>query len=236
MIDTLRKIKGKLLAPKLTVYDEYIDWLSFANAGMLDKGNLYCFDYAIKNLPSQKPIVEIGSFCGLSTNIISYFLAKYKKNNLIFSADAWIFEGSQKKVLGSSAITHAEYRQFVKESFMRNVKMFSRDYLPFTIEQVSDDFFASWKDKRKLKDVFGRDAQLGGPISFCYIDGNHEYDFAKRDFENADRSLEKGGFLFFDDSSDFSDFGCAQLMKEILKDKRYKLVIKNPNYLFQKIS
>jgi hypothetical protein len=235
MMDTLRKIKGKLLTPKLTVYDEYIDWLSFANAGMLDKGNLYCFDYAIKNLPSSNPIVEIGSFCGLSTNIISYFLTKYKKTNRIFSSDAWIFEGSQKKVLGSSAITHAEYRQFVKESFMRNVSMFSREHLPFTIEQVSDDFFQSWNEKRKLKDVFGRDVGLGGPIGFCYIDGNHEYDFAKRDFENADKFLEKGGFLFFDDSSDSSDFGCAKLMKEILKDKRYKLIIKNPNYLFQKI-
>ena len=52
----------------------------------------------------------------------------------------------------------------------------------------------------RRSDVFGRSFQLGGPISFCYIDGNHTDDLAKRDFENCDRYLEKGGFVLFDDS------------------------------------
>ena len=55
--------------------DEYVEWLCFANAGMLDRGNLYCFDYAIRNLPSSAPLIEIGSFCGLSTNLITYYKA-----------------------------------------------------------------------------------------------------------------------------------------------------------------
>ena len=76
---------------------------------------------------------------------------------------------------------------------------------------------------------------MGGEISFCYIDGNHTYDFAKRDFENLDPYLELGGLVLFDDSSDLDTFGLTRLMKEIKRNKKYELVMKNPNYLFKKI-
>jgi hypothetical protein len=85
------------------------------------------------------------------------------------------------------------------------------------------------------KCVFGREVQLGGPLSFCYIDGNHTYDFARRDFENCAEHLETGGFVLFDDSSDQSEFGVGRLMHEIKKMAGFELVIKNPNYLFKKV-
>ncbi len=217
--------------------DRFIDWLSFANAGMLEKGNVYCFEYAVKNLPSESPILEIGSFCGLSTNAINHYLSLYGKKNKFFSSDKWEFEGSdENKTLGNSSITHADYRTFVKESFMRNVKFFSRNNVPHTIEVFSDDFFKIWSEKKRVKDIFDREVELGGKFSFVYIDGNHTYEFAKRDFENADKNLEIGGFILFDDSSVYSRFGCALLMKEIVKMKQYELVMKNPNFLFRKIS
>jgi len=34
-----------------TLKDEYLSWLCFANAGMLDAGNIYAMDIAIRNLP-----------------------------------------------------------------------------------------------------------------------------------------------------------------------------------------
>ena len=61
--------------------DEFFLWLNFANAGMFDPGNIYSMDVAIKNLPSTNPVVEIGAFCGLSTNVLAYLLAKHGKNN-----------------------------------------------------------------------------------------------------------------------------------------------------------
>jgi hypothetical protein len=57
----------------IDISDDYINWLSFANSGMLHRGNLYCFDYAIEHLPTEAPIIEIGSFCGLSANVITYY-------------------------------------------------------------------------------------------------------------------------------------------------------------------
>jgi hypothetical protein len=217
--------------------DEFIDWLSFANAGMLNKGNLYCFELAISNLPSDAPILEIGSFCGLSTNAINFYLSKYKKSNKLITSDKWIFENAENgKTIKNSEIGFLEYRNFVVESFKRNVGFFSSKNLPYTIEVFSDDFFELWVKKSEVTDVFNRNIQLGGPISFAYIDGNHTYEFAKRDFENTDTFLEKGGYILFDDSSNFSPFGCAKLMKEIERNSNYELVIKNPNYLFRKIN
>lgn len=74
--------------------DEYLTWLGFANAGMLHAGNPWLIQHAVENLPSHHPIVEIGSFCGLSTNVISYFVKKARKQNPLFTCDRWIFEGS----------------------------------------------------------------------------------------------------------------------------------------------
>lgn len=76
---------------------------------------------------------------------------------------------------------------------------------------------------------------MGGSFSFCYIDGNHTYDYVRRDFENIDKYLDVGGYILFDDSADHNPFGLTKLMKEIMKKKNYKLIMKNPNYLFMKL-
>jgi hypothetical protein len=218
------------------ISDEYIKWLTFANAGMLSKGNIYSMRFAIESLPSESPVLEIGSFCGLSINVMSYLLSVQGKKNRIISCDKWLFEGAENGgKLGDNQITHHHYREFVKSTFMRNVEFFSPNNKPYTIEKTSDEFFALWEKEEVTCDVFGRDISLGGRISFCYIDGNHTYEFAKRDFDNVDKFLELGGFVLFDDSSDLDPFGLTRLMKEIKRNHDYELVMKNPNYLFKKI-
>lgn len=221
----------------IDISDEYINWLCFVNPGMLHRGNLYSFDHAICNVPGQLPIVEIGSFCGLSTNILTYFKQRHGKSNRLLTCDRWDFEGAgpaEETFHKLVSITHAEYRSFVKETYLRCIQMFSRDDLPFTIEASSDEFFRAWEAEQKVVDVLARPVQLGGPIGFAYIDGNHSYEFARRDFLSCDKFLASGGFLLFDDSADFSGWGVSRLARELRHDKRYELVIKNPNCLFQK--
>jgi len=217
---------------------DFINWLRFANAGMLSGGNILCFDYAIKHLPSENPIVEIGSFCGLSTNVISFYTQIHGRKNRIITSDKWIFEGAERQmnVLEGSDIPHIEYRKFVKDTYIRNIKFFSKNNMPFTIEEFSDDFFKLWKKNIIVNDVIGREIKLGGNISFAYIDGNHTYEYAKRDFINVDKYLDIDGFILFDDSSDGGGFGVSRLMNEIKNNKNYKKIINNPNYLFQKIN
>lgn len=228
-------MRGHQTPSRKILEDEYVQWLSFANAGMMDRGNLYCFDLAIRNLPTDNPIIEIGSFCGLSTNMITYCLARHNKHNKVFTSDRWIFEGAEAgRRIGHSGIDHTEYRSFVMDTFKRNVSFFSKDNLPHPIEVFSDDFFDMWSKKQQAKDLFGRDVHLGGPISFAFVDGNHTYEYAKRDFENIATFLDPGGYVFFDDSSDEAGFGSSDLMKEILVHPDFECVAKNPHYLFKK--
>jgi hypothetical protein len=234
----LRKAASIVDDPSLRTKDisaEDVNWLSFAVPGMQDRGNLYLFDHAVRHLPSEAPIIEIGSFSGLSTNLISYFKRKNLRKNPLFSCDKWVFEGSERgPTLGEFPITHKEYRSFVRDNFLRSTSLFSREDLPHAVEMTSDEFFDAWRKGQEVNDVFGRSVKLGGPMSFCFIDGNHSYDFVKRDFLNCDEYLDHKGYLLFDDSADLSGWEVYRLMPEIQRSGRYDLVAKNPNYLFQR--
>jgi hypothetical protein len=233
----LRKAARIVDPPQATKYiaDEYLNWLCFANAGMLEKGNIYLIDYAIKHLPSNAPILEIGSFCGLSTNVIAHIKRIHSIDNPLITCDKWEFEGaSSDRKIGKSPVLFSDYKKFVKESYLRNIQMFSQDDLPRTFEMTADELFAAWKDRRDCNDVLGRPWILGGPISFCYIDGNHTYEYAKRDFVNCDEYLQIGGFLLFDDST-LGEFTLHRLMPELTTMPHYRLIATNPYHLFQKV-
>ncbi len=213
--------------------DPYVRWLEFANAGMLNRGNLACLDYVMRNLRLPHPLLEIGVFCGLSTNLIHYFRTHHGRCNPLFNCDRWEFEGAVGHV-GGSALSHADYRTFVRETYRRNVEFFSREQLPHTVELLSDEFFAAWEQRAPVVDLFGRSVRLGGPVSFCYVDGNHTFEFARRDFLNVDRYLAPGGYILFDDSADGSPWGVTRVIDEIKRRADYRIVAANPNYLVQK--
>lgn len=228
-------INRRRITESANAVDEYVNWIRFANAGMLTEGNVLAFDQAIREMPDNTSVVEIGSFCGLSTNIINRLVAVHEREAKVFTCDRWIFEGSSADTIADTAIRHSDYRQFVRNSFIANAKFFSSEKLPYTIESYSDEFFELWSSNAETRDVFGRDVTLGGEIGFCYIDGNHTYEFAKRDFENTHLYLASGGFILFDDSSDWSGFDLQILISEITQRTDYRLVSKKPNYLFQRI-
>jgi hypothetical protein len=181
-------------------------------------------------------VLKIGSFCGLSTCVISYFKEKLGLANSFYTCDLWSFEAQKlgQPLADSRTLTHDEHKDFIRESFLRNVQAFCRPNIPHTIEADSDTFFEKWSSEQNVIDVFGSPAKLGGPISFCFIDGNHSYAFARRDFENTDRFLVPKGFILFDDSADGSEWEVCQVVKEVLASNAYSLVSKNPNYLLQK--
>ncbi len=216
--------------------NEFLTWVCFAVPGMLGQGNVDAMEYALANMPPGKPILEIGSFCGLSTVVLCYLLDKRSKTTPIFTCDKWEFAGQQLGVpLGDSpSVTHDVYRAYVRGAFLRSMQTFAANRLPYTIERFSDEFFRRWFTDEKTVDVFDRPVTLGGKIGFCYIDGNHTYEFAKRDFENTDRALVSGGFILFDDSADGSPWEVNQLTREIASGNQYELVSRNPNYLFRK--
>jgi hypothetical protein len=155
--------------------EEFVDWLRFAVPGMTSLGNERAFEYVVSHLNSNYPVVEIGSFCGLSTILLGHYLNKYHKTNPIVTCDKWVFEGQElgESLGGSGLLTHDEYKEFVKGSYLRNVSTFLSTSKPYTIELLSDDFFDLWQNSSTVNDVFGRSVSLGGEIAFCFIDGNH---------------------------------------------------------------
>jgi hypothetical protein len=220
----------------VAVQDEFIQWLTFANAGMLNRGNPHCMEYAISRLPTDDPIVEIGTFAGLSANVMTYFLRKHDRPNRLITCDEWGFEGAEPgAMIGNVPIRSEDYRTFVRESFLRNARFFSGDRLPFTVEMMSEAFFIAWRASQEVNDVFGRRVRLGGPISFAYIDGAHTRDAVRRDFEAVDACLVPGGFILFDDSADGSGWEVCDVVAEVATSGRYEVVLKNPNYLFARV-
>ena len=182
------------------------------------------------------PVIEIGSFCGLSTNVLAHLLTKRQKPNDLLTADAWHFENSGVGTLGGHAtVTHQDYREFARDTFIRNVRFFSGARLPHTVELDSDAFFQCWDANKSVTDIFGRKTALGGPISFMYIDGNHTYEYCKRDFVIADRWLAPGGLVLFDDT-DNPDWGVGRVVREALRSGRYELIKRNPNALLRRRS
>lgn len=233
LASTARKLMRTALNRPTVLDDEYINWLALVNAGMQHPGNYQLFDLAIRTAP-EAPMLEIGSFCGLSTNIIQYLKRKHGRTDLLYTCDRWLFEGSDKPLPAAAGATHNDLHDFAKDSFVRALRMLSPSDLPHTIELTSDEFFAAWARRDEVVDVFGGNATLGGEIGFCFIDGNHTEPFAQRDFENTDCWLAPGGLILFDDSSDESDWEVKKVIERIKTDDRYTLVAKNPNYLFRK--
>jgi hypothetical protein len=215
--------------------DEFMRWLRYANAGMLDPGNAWSMDYAIRHLASDHPLVEIGSFAGLSTNVICHLLRRHGRRNAFFTCDNWDVTGrNDDGRIDGGELTFEEYAAYVRESFVRNVEFFSSRNRPFTIEAASEEFLERWRRNEDATDVFGRSVRLGGPISFCYVDAIHSCEAVRKEFDSIDPHLDRGGFVLFDDSADGSPFGLNRLMREIAGSGSYELVRQNPNFLFRK--
>lgn len=235
------------LYPFKTLRDDYITRLqvSVGGAGMLHEGNIFAFDHAIGLMPPEGAVLEIGSFAGLSTNVIGWLMQKHgRSSQRLFTCDPWVYDGyhdRQRKddtaymayFESCTHVTRADYTDFIRESFVRNTQLFSRGFLPHTFPFTSDAFFDAWEKQAVSTDVFGRNVVPGGPLSFVYVDGDHSYEQARRDVEHALEYLAPGGFILLDDSADFWNYGSVRLAKEMKRWKGLELVMKNPNYLFQ---
>jgi hypothetical protein len=233
LINAVQRPVRRLLGRDWKYYeDDFTRFLTYINAGMLERGNVHLFDYVARNLPAEGAVLEIGSFAGLSTNLIIYFLQQHGQRRPFYTVDPWKLKDDD-VVFFNGKFSFRDYNGFVKESFRRNVAFFSPDQMPYSIEDLSVSFFAKWERHEIVCDVFGRSVALGGALSFAYIDGDHAPDAVRRDFAMCDRYLAPNGFVLFDDSTWPT---LAPVMDEVLGTGRYALVMRNPNYLFRKIN
>jgi Methyltransferase domain len=224
--------------------DDFLARLPSAVVGatMLHEGNPYLFDWAIRNMPAQGAVLEIGSYGGLSTNLLIHYLRKYAKNNPFFTCDAWVYEGysdAQEGAVewmdGRTDVSRTDFMAHIKASFIQSTRLLSAERLPYTVHARSEDFLMQWRENKSVTDVFGRTVQLGGDLAFAYIDGDHSYATAAMEFRYIDACLLPGGLLLLDDSGRGMPFGSVRLADEILGRNDYRLVARNPNVLLQKV-
>jgi hypothetical protein len=209
--------------------------------GMLHPGNIYLMDHAVRHMPAGGCVLEIGSYAGLSANLLRYLMQKYHRTEDLFCCDAWVYEGyhdekgmATKYMDGRSDVLRSDYMAHIKNAFIQSSKLLSARQLPKAVHLDSDAFFEAWELQKELTDVFGQSVKLGGSIALAYVDGNHAYDYAKRDVENAAKYLLPGGYLLLDDSAKHQHFGSAKLAQELRQNADFETVLANPHYLFKK--
>ncbi len=212
--------------------DHYVRWISSVTAGWLPPGNVLSMEHALAHLPGDAPVLEIGSWCGLSANVLTYLKAKHGRANRLVTCDPW-YPGDTD--LEGTNIPGSAYADFILDTFLRTTLMFSGHDLPASFRLTSDEFFDAWRAGAEMTDLFGHPFRLGGPLSFCYIDGDHTFEPVRRDFTNCDEFLLPGGFLLFDDSGSEADWPeVLQVIRLVLDTGRYEVVFQNPNYLLKK--
>lgn len=236
-----RLLYGKPYRPAAP--DDFIGRLraSVIGEGMLHPGNIRLMEDAVQNMPEGGSVIEIGSYGGLSANLLTYLLDKHGRDAPLFCCDAWTSDGYQYHKMrptlsmdGRCEVLWTDYAAYIKDAFVRAAHLLSAHRLPGAFHLLSDDFFDAWQRGATLTDVFGRPAMLGGSVAFAYIDGNHTYEYAKRDFENAASFLLPGGYILLDDSADYLQFGCVRLAHELCRRRDFEVAGINPNYLFRK--
>ena len=192
------RIFGKPLFPRFN--NETLEWMNYAFASP-ENGfpvqKQYSCRYALERLPTELPILEIGVFAGRSTNFLIYLKERLNLSNRVITTDPWRF-GTEKQV--TQNVTMEDYQNHIKEQFIRSMRFWHEDDLPESFDLHSDEFFSRWTMSRKLKSLFSNELQLGGEISFCYLDGDHSYEQVKKDFININKILQIHGFIYFDDS------------------------------------
>jgi hypothetical protein len=216
--------------------DEYINWLCSMIGGWLEprSGNLAAFVYALKHLPATGAVVEIGSFLGASTNVLTYLSQKHADGRPVFNCDPWIFEHTEKPIGGYFNAGTPEFRDYAVRTFIQNARTFSGRNLPHSFEMASGEFLKRWAGNEECADLFGRRVKLGGPIAFAYVDGDHTYEGADADMRGIVPHLVPGGLIFMDDSADGCPFGSGRVAQEFQSNPNFSVVFKTGHYLFRR--
>ena len=86
-----------------------------------------------------------------------------------------------------------------------------------------------FKDKIEIIRKFSDEAVNDVPktVDFVYIDGNHEYEFVKKDIEMYEGKVRKGGVI---GGHDIDGYGVLKAFVEYVHDKDYKYYVKGPDW------
>lgn len=181
-------------------FDKNIDrikgFLSVQEAGFLHK----LAWKTVEQFGEGSVLCEIGCFCGKSTVAIASALKEQDKG-VLYSID-W-HQGSASMLGYGTPDYESTYEEFVD-----NLKEFAVEDRVRVIKNKSEDSTEAVPEK----------------LHFLWIDGSHEYNAVKADFDNYSKKIADGGYLLFHDACWTSWRDPLKVIEdEVLDDPRYCL-------------
>lgn len=165
---------------------------------LTDEEGLFLYNSA-KNCSKNGVIVEIGSWKGKSTICLAKG-SKAGKKEKVYAIDPHTGASEHKKAFG---------KIWTFDEFKRNIKNAEVEDIVIPIVKTSKDAEKEWTSI---------------PIELLWIDGAHEYDFVKLDYELWEPHLIDGGVIAFHDTHNENP-------KKIVTDYLYKgNTFKNVNF------
>ncbi|AST93894.1 MULTISPECIES: class I SAM-dependent methyltransferase [Sutcliffiella] len=190
--------------------DEVKSAVSTVEGWLKKEGIKNLYTYALEAPTST--IVEIGSWKGKSTSCLA-FAVKDRGEGRVYAIDTWKGSSEHQKVL-----KHYEEDQLYQE-FLENMSKLNLLDVIQPIKMDSVEASRIWPIQKK--------------IGLLYIDGSHEYELVKRDFEFWSPFVAEGGYIIFDDVPSWS--GPTQLVNEL--PDWYKFIdIRGNHGIYQKLN
>ncbi len=153
---------------------------------------------------TRHAIVEIGSFTGATTFVLCEASKKGNKVK-VYAIDP----------LKENTGTGKHYYPNTFKEFKENTK--KSTHACNLIRKNSNEAVKNWKEK----------------IGVLFIDGDHSYKSAKRDFQEWGKYIEKGGYLCF---HDFTTKPTTKLALEIARNHNYVIIkVKHTLGIYKKL-
>jgi predicted O-methyltransferase YrrM len=165
-------------------------WFSEEEARLL----LATVSRALRELPSDCAVVEIGSYLGRSTVLLASAVRDLRPRGQVIAIDPHAGVVSTASGLGHGVPTY--------EAFCANIVAAGLQDAVCTIRQCSTD--VSWDQ----------------PIGLLFVDGLHDYESVSTDFSHFERCIAASGFVAFHDYAAYWP-GVVQLVDELRRDCNY---------------
>lgn len=160
----------------------------------------------VLDLSALGPILEIGSWHGRSTIILAS--AAQQAGNRVFAVDP--HEG------------HPPYGGPTLDIFLENLKRAGLSDVVEPLVMTSREAFEQLEGQEHF--------------SFVFIDGNHDYDYVKEDFEMWSQCLVEGGVIAFHDR-EYGGGGPTRVIDEVKERSDYEfLSLVDASICFRKCS
>lgn len=160
----------------------------YVQTGMAEDHVLALFDTAYSLADGDPVVVEIGSWLGRSAVALSLGI-KRKKGAVLYCIDPFNADSDPVSAKNLGGIAQ-ELGVPLLELFTRNVKRYGSYKHVRPLQGYSTDFSKDWNK----------------PIDMLFIDGNHSYEGAKRDFLEWSPFVKPGGYLAMHDVSNDPNF------------------------------